>query len=280
MRGRPAPRTDGSVASVRFCCERQGDRDRRADADLADHPDHTAVGLDEASADGQAEPGSVRVSSLVESIEHGSDLVVGDPCAVVDHLDPHRRPVVELRAVDRLDMVDTGFIVPEAKRDRFAANYTHNGGKLVLKDKPTEAKYAENGFFSGGGGLVGTARDYARFLQMVAGGGELQGERILNEETVKLMTSNGLKKPAFPIGFGDQVRDNIGYGLGFAVCTAKSKFDPARPVGEYGWGGAASTHYWCSPADKLFVVTLEQRMPYTFETEWKIKPLIYEALEK
>jgi len=188
---------------------------------------------------------------------------------------------LQQRIFDPLEMTDTGFTVPEAKRNRFAANYTHDdGGKLVLKDAPSEAKYAQTEFFSGGGGLVGTARDYARFLQMIMNNGELQGQRILKPETVKLMTTNGLSESAFPISFGEQVRDNIGFGLGFAVCTAKSKFDPARPVGEFGWGGAASTHYWCSPADKLVVVTLEQRMPYTFETEWKVKPLIYEALEK
>ena len=66
--------------------------------------------------------------------------------------------------------------------------------------------------------------------------------------------------------------------MGFSVRTEDSDWDPQARVGEFGWGGAASTHYWVSPNDRLIVVTMEQTMPYSFETEWKVKGLIYDAI--
>ena len=177
-----------------------------------------------------------------------------------------------------LDMKDTFFQVPQAKVNRFAANY---GARGKLIDLPSTSKYVKKvTFFSGGGGLCSTARDYAHFLTMLQNNGELFGKRILKTSTVKLMGTNQLSQKAFPIGFGSQKRDGVGFGYGFAVTVSKSKFDKHRPIGELGWGGAASTHYWMSPKHKLFVVTLEQRMPYTFETETLVKPVVYGATVK
>lgn len=184
------------------------------------------------------------------------------------------------RVFGPLDMRDTGFSVPADKLGRFAVNYQDDKGTLKPIDVPSKSKFAGNvTFFSAGGGLVSTARDYLRFLMMVRNGGELDGKRVLKVETVKLMTTNGLPKEAFPIRFGKQVRHGTGFGLGFSVRTADTEWDPAGRVGEYGWGGAASTHYWVSPKDDLIVVTLEQRMPYTFETEFALKGIIYGAVE-
>ncbi|HUR44843.1 MAG TPA: serine hydrolase domain-containing protein [Candidatus Saccharimonadales bacterium] len=179
-----------------------------------------------------------------------------------------------------LDMRDTGFSVPPEKLDRFAANYTRTNG-LKLIDAPAESKFAKRvTFFSGGGGLVGTARDYMRFLAMIENGGKLDGNRVLRASTVKLMTSNQLPEKAFPIYFGKEIRYGTGFGLGFSVRTEITKWDPSGHVGEYGWGGAASTHYWASPADKLIVLTLEQIMPYEWDTEFGVKKIIYEAVKK
>ncbi|MDX1565505.1 MAG: serine hydrolase, partial [Phycisphaeraceae bacterium] len=133
-------------------------------------------------------------------------------------------------------------------------------------------------FFSGGGGLVSTARDYMRFLLMIEQGGRLGGVRLLKPETVELMTTNQLPPKAFPIRFGKQVRHGTGFGLGFSVRVAETEWDPDGRLGEYGWGGAASTHYWVSPADRLIVLTLEQTKPYNWETERAVKKPIYEAL--
>ncbi len=179
-----------------------------------------------------------------------------------------------------LDMKDTAFSVPPEKLDRFAANYTRTNGLKVI-DAPAESKFAKKvTLFSGGGGLVSTARDYMRFLTMIENGGTLDGHRILRAKTVKLMSSNLLPKEAFPIYFGKEKEFGTGFGLGFAVCTEVTSWDPAAHVGEYGWDGAASTHYWISPADKLIVVTLEQIMPYEWDTERGVKRIIYDAIQK
>ena len=96
---------------------------------------------------------------------------------------------------------------------------------------------------SGGGGLVSTTRDYLRFLHMIAQGGTFAGKRYLKEETVRLMTTNQLPDNIPHIGINDQ-RPGVGFGLGFSVRTANSEWDSESRIGEYGWGGAASTHYW------------------------------------
>ena len=179
-----------------------------------------------------------------------------------------------------LDMKDSGFYVPAEKLDRFAANYNSDGkGNLTLKDAPATSEYLKKRkLFSGGGGLVSTARDYMRFLVMVSSGGELDGVRVLSEKSVKLMTTNQLSEKIGWIKFGPNVREGVGFGLGFSVRNKMSDWDPQGVVGEYGWGGAASTHYWTSPKDDLVVVTMEQTMPYSFATEFAVKGLIYDSI--
>lgn len=178
-----------------------------------------------------------------------------------------------------LDMPDTAFSVPPEKLARFAANYSRSTNGLKVIDAPVDSKFAKQvTLFSGGGGLVSTARDYMRFLRMIEEGGTLGGHQILRRGTVNLMRNNQLPAKAFPIYFGNEVRYGTGFGLGFCVRTANTDWDPAGHVGEYGWGGAASTHYWVSPADRLIVVTLEQIMPYQWDTEFGLKRVIYDAL--
>ncbi len=179
-----------------------------------------------------------------------------------------------------LDMKDTGFFVPEEKLERFAANYgPGEKGMLKVIDAPAKSRYRTRPKqLSGGGGLVSTARDYVRFCQMLAAGGELQGKRLLRAETVRQMTTNQLPEEAMPLAMGEAKRAGVGFGLGFSVRVAKDKSDPAGVVGEYGWGGAASTHFWISPKHDLVVVVLQQYMPYTSRLENALKPLIYEAI--
>ena len=179
-----------------------------------------------------------------------------------------------------LDMHDTAFSVPPEKLDRFAANYARSNGLWVI-DAPATSKFAGKvTLFSGGGGLVSTARDYMRFLTLIERGGSLEGHRILREKTVKLMTSNLLPPEAYPIHFGTEKRFGLGFGLGFAVRTEKTSWDPDAHLGEFCWDGAASTHYWVSPADKVIVITLEQIMPYEWDTERGVKKIVYDALKK
>lgn len=182
-----------------------------------------------------------------------------------------------------LEMKDTGFFVEPGQEDRFASIYNSDGkGHLEARPVDKDGDYLNRpALISGGGGLVSTGRDYMRFLMMIANGGEFQGKRYLKPETVTLMTSNQLSKAVGWIKFGTEVRTGVGFGFGFCVREEMSDWDPQGHVGEYGWGGAASTHYWVSPADDdLIVVTLEQVMPYSFMTEFKLKGLIYDAIEK
>jgi len=168
-----------------------------------------------------------------------------------------------------LDMRDTDFHVPVAKVERFAACYgPRPGGGLRLTDDPATSRYLTRpSLLSGGGGLVSTARDYMRFCQMLLNKGQLDGERLLGAETVEMMTRNQLPD-------GVNRGNEGGFGLGFSVRTSGGRF----PRGEYGWGGAASTHFWISPRDELAVVALSQHMPYSAQLENTVKPIVYDSI--
>jgi len=168
-----------------------------------------------------------------------------------------------------LGMKDTAFHVPGRKIKRFAACYgpKANGG-LNLVDAPAKSRYIKKpSLFSGGGGLVSTAKDYMRFCQMLLNKGQLDGKRLLRAETVEMMTKNQL-----PDGVGRGKGE--GFGLGFSVRTEDGK----KPKGEYGWGGMASTHFWISPKHDLIVIALSQHIPYSGQLESTVKPLIYESI--
>jgi len=177
-----------------------------------------------------------------------------------------------------LDMKDTGFFVPEDKLARFAANHSPRlAGGLRVTDLPATSRYRKDPpMLSGGGGLVSTARDYVRFCQMLLNKGEFAGQRLLREETVVAMTKNQLPDEAYPLNLNGP-RPGVGFGLGFSVVTEATDYTLSSHVGEYGWGGAASTHFWISPNDKLAVVVLTQLMPFSFQMEQGVKPLIYDA---
>jgi len=182
------------------------------------------------------------------------------------------------RIFEPLGMVDTAFYVPPEKIDRFATNYGPNPqGGLRPIDIPKTSRYAEMPtFLSGGGGLVSTASDYMRFCLMLLNKGELEGRSLLKTETVEMMTKNQLPEIAYPIGTGD--RAGVGFGLGFSVRVKLNDAAPASRIGEYGWGGMASTHFWISPRDEIAVVALTQYISYSDRAERAIKPIIYEAI--
>ena len=174
----------------------------------------------------------------------------------------------EERIFTPLGMDDTGFYVPKDKQDRFATCYNSTllSGLTKSTDPATNSYFTDPGLLSGGGGLVSTIGDYLSFCRMLLNKGELNGKRLLKAETVEMMTCN-------------QLPDNVhwgsdGFGLGFSVRTSEGKYGP----GEYGWGGAASTHFWIHPEHKLIVIALSQLKPYSTQLENTIKPLIYEAI--
>ncbi len=183
------------------------------------------------------------------------------------------------RVFEPLDMRDTSFFVTKDKLERFAANYGSNlVGGLRVVDAPATSPYRRDpGLHSGGGGLVSTARDYIRFCQMLLNQGELDGRRLLRAESVAAMTKNQLPDGAYPLDMNGK-RPGVGFGLGFSVVVEQTPFSRQARVGEFGWGGAASTHFWVSPNDELAVVVLTQLMPFSGQMEAAVKPLVYAAI--
>lgn len=228
---------------------------------------------------------TTKLGQMPVAFDPGQDWTYGASIDVLGHVVEvvSGQPLDEFlheRIFGPLGMTDTGFYVPHEKQSRFAANYYSDGkGRLIIRDEPTASGYlSKPGLLSGGGGLVGTAADYMRFLLMVAGDGQVDGRRILSPASIKLMTTSQVPEQAGWVTFSDDVRTGVGYGLGFSVTVEPDEANPDARRDEYGWGGAASTHYWVSPHDDLIVVTMEQRMPYSPETEHLLKPVIYDAI--
>jgi CubicO group peptidase (beta-lactamase class C family) len=235
---------------------------------------------------------STKLSSVPLEFDPGTQWKYGASIDVIGHLieKVSGQPLDEFlseRIFQPLSMTDTAFHVPAEKQSRFAANYYSDGknftdsGQLIVRDDPSRSGYLRKpGLSSGGGGLVGTARDYLRFLLMIENDGKWNGRQILKPESVALMRTNQLPKGVDWIGFGEPKRTGVGFGLGFSVTVEPGEMTGANRQDEYGWGGAASTHYWVSPHDNLIVVTMEQRWPYSPETEDALKPVIYNAIER
>ena len=183
------------------------------------------------------------------------------------------------RLFEPLDMRDTHFYLPPDKEDRLAAVHGHDAaGKLIRAPEGpgmnTQGQYV-NGprmSYSGGAGLLSTARDYARFLQMMLNGGNLGDARILSPASVALMTANHV---------GDLLGPGSGFGLGFQVRRDLGAAGQPGSVGDYGWGGAYHTTYWVDPAEQLVVVYFTQlRGPRQPDDHAKLRALVYGALSK
>ena len=191
------------------------------------------------------------------------------------------------RLFEPLAMSDTFFAVPAGKRDRFGTNHGWNRESASLEVLPVPAypKYTHTTMFSGGGGLVSTARDYAVFLEMLRNGGSLGDVRILSPKTIQLMTMNHL--PALVSASGSGERPSLGglggnqgsgFGLGFAVITDVPASQVIGSTGEYSWAGAAGTIFWVDPVEDLFVVSMIQLMGSPWPLRSELKALTYQAL--
>ena len=183
------------------------------------------------------------------------------------------------RIFEPLGMEDTFFYLPSDRIQRLATVYGHDGdGNLVRSpDGPgmnTQGEYTSGPriSFSGGAGLLSTARDYARFLQMMLNGGALGDARILSPTTVALMTSNHI---------GDLMGNGVGFGLGFQVRLDLGAAGAPGSIGDYGWGGAYHTTYWVDPAERLVVVYFTQlRSIRPVDDHGKLRALVYSALTR
>jgi len=174
-----------------------------------------------------------------------------------------------------LGMKDTYFYLPPEKRERFAAVYgSDSSGKAVrqVEGQKGQGHYVDGPrkSFSGGAGLVSTARDYATFLEALRNGGALGKVRILSPHAVQLMTTN-------QIGEGLKTPRGLGFGYGFETAD---KFGVAgmESVGSWGWGGAYGTYYRVDPAERLVTVMMIQLLPNSTDFTDKFKASIYQAL--
>jgi len=196
---------------------------------------------------------------------------------------PFEKYLVE-NVIKPLGMVDTDFFVPDSKHERFAANYQAGaGGKLEVIDDPTKSRYLKpRTVNSGGGGLVSTASDYLRFCKFMLNKAELDGVRLLGRKTVELMTMNHLNGDMAAMGmprWSESTSEGIGFGLGFSVTLDPARAHIVGSRGEYAWGGAASTAFWCDPAEDMAVVMLTQLMPSTtYPIRRELRVLSYQAI--
>jgi putative heme-binding domain-containing protein len=186
-----------------------------------------------------------------------------------------------------LKMNDTFFKVPGDKQHRLSSLYTIDDEKNLLPVGDTPVKKAffqfsanyctePNLFYSGGGGLVSTAGDYLRFLNMLLRGGELDGVRVLKRQTVALMTKNHIGDATIPFpGHGD------GFGFGFGVVTDRgASSEDEFSVGSYSWGGIFNTYFWVDPQQQLVGVLMTQVFPNDhLTTRGDFRKLAYAAID-
>lgn len=189
------------------------------------------------------------------------------------------------RIFEPLGMSDTGFHLEPGQEERFAACYaaTPRGG-MMLFDDPEKSVYRNRPrLLSGGGGMVSTAGDYLRFARMLLNGGTLDGVQILSPKTIELMASNhlpdGKDLPTLSRSlFSEAMFDGIGFGLGFAVVIDPPRTLIPGSLGDFSWGGAASTYFWIDPREELTTIFMTQLMPSTTYTiRRELRTLVYSA---
>lgn len=187
---------------------------------------------------------------------------------------------------DPVGMPDTGFFVPDDKADRLCACYRPDAdGGLALHDDPATSAFLQPpALASGGSGLVSTAGDYLRFCRMLLNGGSIDGHRVLSPKTVELMTINHLPggKTLDQMSrstFSEAVYPGLGFGLGFAVTQDLAATMQPGSIGDYFWGGGASTTFWIDPAEELAVVFMTQLLPSTtYRVRRDLRHWVYGAM--
>ncbi len=184
-----------------------------------------------------------------------------------------------------LGMHDTAFNISDEKVERFASCYQRNLDKsIALEDDGQNSAYRDRTFFSGGGGLVSTVADYYRFCGMLQKGGELDGARIIGPRTLDMMTANHLPDGGDLAGwargsFSETSYDGIGFGLGFATRLDSVANGTLGSVGEFNWGGMASTLFWVDPEEELVVIFMTQLIPSgTFDFRGQLQSIVYSAI--
>jgi len=189
---------------------------------------------------------------------------------------------LQQRLFKPLGMIDTYFYLPPSKYSRLVNVYASDDKHRLKKWRETDWPYrsinypmVKGIYFSGGGGLSSTIRDYAIFLQMLLNGGQYNGRRILSRHTVDLMTSNQIgyipwSDPHFAL---DRV------GLGFAITTKAGQARLGQSEGSFEWAGIYNTFYWVDPKEKLVCLLFTQQLPFSWNLDDKYKVAVYQALD-
>lgn len=191
------------------------------------------------------------------------------------------------RIFEPLGMTDTGFYVPDYELHRLATVYSvERNGRLKAVDSAVSSPYAqERTYLSGSAGLVSTPMDFYRFAQMLLAGGEWDGVRILQPETVALMTRNHLPQELLPYRMPwrhvQHYTDGCGFGLGVRVVLDPEEWGLPGSVGEYGWAGATNTYLWIDPAQEMVLLLFMQLVPFMqLPMDQEFKRLVYAAIEE
>ncbi len=188
------------------------------------------------------------------------------------------------RIFDTLGLEDTGFFVRADQRERVARVYGRSEPESELQwMEEIKPETEPPSFASGGGGLVSTVGDYARFCQMLVNQGEFNGVRLLSPKTVDLFAINQCPIEALPFYFeeGSLYHAGYGYSLGTRVLMDVSQSGMAGSVGEFGWDGAYRTYFWIDPSEALYGLLMLQyslRPDEEFTVHQQFKQLTYQAM--
>ena len=191
------------------------------------------------------------------------------------------------RIFEPLDMMDTRFYVKEEDRHRFAEVHYWDTERNQLAQQPHRTdrpSYLDpNRLESGGGGLVSSTHDYARFVQMLVNEGELEGTRILSPESVRIMRTDSLTgEENLQYAIGGVGQPGVGFGVDFAVTYDPGAAGTPQGPGTYNWGGAAGTTFWIDPVNDIFWLSMiqaqGQRRPGAVNANGIARDLIYQSL--
>ncbi|MCV2889980.1 serine hydrolase domain-containing protein [Ruegeria aquimaris] len=194
-----------------------------------------------------------------------------------------------------LGMTETGFSVPIGAGDRFASLYTPlagdamalnaakaGGETLRLVDQAGQSPFEAATMYSGGGGLVSTIDDYRRFAEILRRGGEVDGQRLVGPATLDFMMRNHLPGDIAAMGpqsFAEQPMEGMGFGLGGAVVLDPGRARTPGSVGDFSWGGMASTFFWLDRVHDITVIFFTQLSPSSsYPSRSELKALIHGAL--
>lgn len=184
--------------------------------------------------------------------------------------------------LDPLQMNETGYFVPEDRRDRVAAIYYKTDSSLVRvpDEQIHHINYQKWPMTPGGWGLKATIDDYMAFTQMLVNEGSYDGGTVLKPETIQLMATNHL--PAVEDSLWLPSKGRVGFGIDFAVRTEepRSATEMNGAVGEFFWDGAATTQFWVDPANKLTAVLFVQVFPYQSEIPKRFRDAVYGVYEE